>query len=114
MSETSQPVPPARNKQFGGGVRVLLYACLIAAVLYVGNYAFDYYKTTQALQTTFESTVATSGLIAPAPKSLAPKFTDSKGRLLADPPASSDQLADPDTLVVAHINGTDESPGTSW
>jgi phosphonate transport system substrate-binding protein len=50
-----------------------------------------------------------------AAKKLAPEFTDRDGRLLADPPSSPDQLLDPQTLVLAHLDSTDpETPSVNW
>jgi len=116
MPDAPTPTPAPTNPQtrFGLGVRLLLYACLLAAAIYVGNTALQYINTNKSLEETWEKTAASSGLVTPAPKTLLPQFNDAKGRLLADPPTSPDQLLDPDTLVVAHINGTDENPGTSW
>jgi phosphonate transport system substrate-binding protein len=60
------------------------------------------------------SVVHSMGLTDPTPKTLAPGFTDTQGRLLADPPAA-DQLIDPQTLVVAHLpDGDAESPNFPW
>jgi phosphonate transport system substrate-binding protein len=94
--------------------RLLLFLCLLGAIVYAGNAAMRSIEARNAEQVTEEQTVASSGLITPSPKVLASMFTDSQGRLLADPPKSADQLADPDTIVLAHIIGTEESPGTNW
>jgi phosphonate transport system substrate-binding protein len=59
-------------------------------------------------------TVASAGLGAPAHKVLAANFTYRQSRLLADPPESAAQFIDPKTLVVAHIEGADATPGKSW
>jgi phosphonate transport system substrate-binding protein len=68
----------------------------------------EYVRLTQA------RTVSIAGLSSTGHKGLASKFTDQQGRLLADPPASADQYLNPDVIVVAHIDGADETPGASW
>jgi len=63
---------------------------------------------------TEEKTVQSTGLIVPIPKSLARRFSDTQGRLVADSPTSSNQLVDPDPIVVAHIEGTEDNPSIDW
>jgi phosphonate transport system substrate-binding protein len=88
--------------------------CLLCAIVYAGNAAMRTIQARNSEEQTEERTVQSSGLIALTPKVLASMYTDTQGRLLADPPKSADQLVDPDTLVVAHIVGTEENPGTNW
>jgi len=114
MPDAPSPAPRRAGQTFGQYTRILLYLCLLVTLAYVGIYALNMWKTNADLQATLSQTAASSGLVTPAEKHLAPKFTDAKGRLLADPPSDPTQLADPDTLVVAHIDGTEENPGTSW
>jgi phosphonate transport system substrate-binding protein len=115
---TSDADAPARRRLLTGRssviARILLFVSLI---IVLGDAAVALVKTIQernSLQAVQAQAVANSGLSAAAHKMLAAKFTDAQGRLLADPPASPDQLLNPDTIVVAHIDGVDETPGTSW
>ena len=108
------PPPKAKQRSVGPYIRILAYLCLFGVIVYVGHFALDIVQTNASLEQTLAQTAASSGLITPAPKHLASRFTDSKGRMLADPPNNAKDLADPDTLVVAHIEGTEENPGTSW
>ncbi|MGD0770872.1 MAG: PhnD/SsuA/transferrin family substrate-binding protein [Tepidisphaeraceae bacterium] len=119
MSDGSGISQSTNSQPTGGGLSgtwalVILFLCLIAAVLFVGNEAVRTMQARDSEKQTEEKTVQSAGLIAPAAKGLAARFTDSQGRLLADPPAQPDQLLDPDVLVVAHISGDSESPGTNW
>jgi phosphonate transport system substrate-binding protein len=119
MSDGSGISQSTNSQPTGGGLSgtwalVILFLCLIAAVLFVGNEAVRTMQARDSEKQTEEKTVQSAGLIAPAAKGLAARFTDSRGRLLADPPAQPDQLIDPDVLVVAHITGDSESPGTNW
>jgi phosphonate transport system substrate-binding protein len=103
--------PQIRNGLFSGWSKLLLMLCILASVTYVAAEALQTMKQKQASQ---DAVVASMGLVTPAPKGLASKFTDKQGTLLADPPTSPDQLLDPDTLVIAHLGNTDEVPGKSW
>jgi phosphonate transport system substrate-binding protein len=94
--------------------RLLLMLCLLGVIVYAGNAAMQTIEARNAEQVTEERTVASSGLITPTPKVLASMYTDSQSRLLADPPKTVDQLVDPDPIVLAHIVGTEENPGTNW
>ncbi|MGD0390003.1 MAG: PhnD/SsuA/transferrin family substrate-binding protein [Tepidisphaeraceae bacterium] len=119
MSDGSGFSQSTNNAPSGGGLTgtwalVILFLCLIAAILYVGNEAVRTIKARDSEKQTEEKTVLSAGLIAPASKPLASRFTDSRGRMLADPPAQPDQLIDPDVLVLAHITGDSENPGTNW
>jgi phosphonate transport system substrate-binding protein len=99
---------------FGTGLRLILFLCLIGALLYAGNAAMQTLNARNSEKLTEDKTVQGFGLIAPEPKTLAGRFTDSQGRLLADPPAAADQLIEPDTIVVAHIEGTEDNPSIDW
>jgi phosphonate transport system substrate-binding protein len=111
------PVPAAPSASRGGfriwGRLVLLF-CLVVTVGYVGADAvrtISERNTTLALE---QNAVSNCGLIVAPPKTLASRFTDVSGRLLADPPSSPDQLVDPDTLTIVHLDNSDEVPGPSW
>ena len=101
---------PGRNKGMANWSRLLLMLCLIACVTYVAAAALQTMKAKQQGEQSQQAVVASMGLITPTPKSLASKFTDQAGTLLADPPSSADQLIDPDTLVIAHLGNSDEVP----
>lgn len=105
---------PPRKVRKGAWEGIILFICLAAVLIYVGFVALNVVRDRENLNQTEDRTVASAGLTAAGHKGLSDKFTDKQGRLLADPPASADQLIDPDTLVVAHIAGADETPGSSW
>ncbi len=119
MSEFTPPFEPSGShglvapRRRGWG-RVALFLCLIAVMAYVGMAGVNVIRDREILRQSEASAVASAGLIAPGEKVLSAKFSDSNGRLLADPPASPDQWVDPVQIVVAHIPGTDEIPGVSW
>ncbi len=94
--------------------RLLLMVCLLGAIVYAGEAAMRTMEARNDEQVTEERTVASSGLIAPTPKVLASMYTDSQGRLLADAPKSADKVVDPDVIVLAHIVGSEDNPGTNW
>jgi phosphonate transport system substrate-binding protein len=110
----SNPAESGNSQSGGMWFRLLLLVCLLVAIVYAGNAALQTMHARDAEQETEAKTVQSSGLIAPTPKVLASMFTDSQGRLLADPPSSASQLVNPDSLVVSHITGTEENPGTNW
>jgi phosphonate transport system substrate-binding protein len=119
MSQQAENLPSSGRATGGDGnlgvwARFILFVCLIGALLYAGNAAMKTLDARNSEKLTEDKTVQSFGLIAPTPKSLASRFTDSQGRLLADPPTSSDQLVDPDTIVVAHIEGTEDNPSIDW
>jgi phosphonate transport system substrate-binding protein len=95
-------------------VRILAFLILIAVVVYVGVAAQSTMKEKEYVRLTEARAVSISGLTSTGHKGLASRFSDQQGRLLADPPTSADQYLNPDTIVVAHIDGVDETPGTSW
>lgn len=101
--------------RFGLWARVISILCLALVLVYVGIAALSTIHETQVvLLQTQDRTLASSGLKALSHKVLAEKFTDKQGRMLADPPANPEQWINPDTLIVAHIQGADETPGNSW
>ena len=56
-----------------------------------------------------------SGVIDQPAKHLAAEFTDTQGRLLADPPSSPDQQIDPATIVLGRWeNSSDDTPDVAW
>jgi phosphonate transport system substrate-binding protein len=117
MSDGGVPSQRANGSSSGFGtiLRVVLFVCLLGVLLYAGTVALHTMQARENQRQTEDSTVQSTGLITPAPKMLASKFTDKQGRLLADPPDSPDQLADPNPIVLAHIGGSDaENPGTDW
>jgi len=101
--------------RFGLLARIISILCLVAVLIYVGIAAFNTIHATQVvLQQTQDRILVSSGLKPPVHKVLAAKFTDKQDRLIADPPANAEQWLNPDTLIVAHIEGADETPGDSW
>jgi phosphonate transport system substrate-binding protein len=110
--DASAPIKPQiKTSTISGWSKLVLTVCILASVTYVAAEALQTMKQAQASR---EAVVASMGLITPTPKSLASKFTDKQGTLLADSPSSPDQLVDPDTLVIAHLGNSDEVPGKSW
>jgi len=119
MSEATPPVPSSMNRRLLHGrhslfVRIVAFLILTGCVGYAVIAAQRTMLENQRVRNSQASIVAASGLTSAGHKGLASKFTDAKGRLLADPPASSDQYLNPDVIVVAHIDGPGETPGTSW
>jgi phosphonate transport system substrate-binding protein len=119
MSQHAENLPSSGRPTGGGGnigvwARLILFICLIGALLYAGNAAMKTLDARNSEKLTEDKTVQSFGLIAPTPKSLASRFSDSQGRLLADPPTSVDQMINPDTIVVAHIEGTEDNPSIDW
>jgi phosphonate transport system substrate-binding protein len=112
QQDPSAPIKPqiTTNTNSGWG-KLVLIVCILASVAYVAAEALQTMKQKQASQ---QAVVASMGLVTPNPKGLASKFTDKQGTLLADPPTSSDQLVDPDTILIARLPNTDEIPGKSW
>jgi len=101
--------------RYGLWARIVCILCVAAVLVYVGMAALKTIHETQVvLSQTRDRTLASSGLKAMTHKALDAKFTDKQGRLLADPPVDPAQWGNPDTLIVAHIPGTDETPGNSW
>jgi phosphonate transport system substrate-binding protein len=93
---------------------VILVLCVLGTIAYVANFARWTLEARELALKTQERAVEEYGLVEPTHKTLAAKFTDSQGRMLADPPSSPDQLIDPAVLVVAHIGDASDDPQTSW
>ena len=94
--------------------RILLFLCLAGALVYSGFMLAETSRDKESLRQAETQTVARFGLGGTGIKKLSDKFTDKQGRLLADPPASADQIINPETIVVAHITGVDEPSATAW
>lgn len=119
MSDVTPSAGPRANRrptQDRGLVwpRLILILCLAVAVTYVGIAAKQLMREKESVRISQEQAVASAGLMAPGHKGLAASFSDKQGRLLADPPVSSDHWLNPDVLVVAHLDGADATPGSSW
>jgi phosphonate transport system substrate-binding protein len=119
MSDATPPAPSSLNRRLVHGrhstlVRIVAFLILAAVIVYVGLAAQSTIHEKEHVRLTEARTVASAGLSSLGHKGLASKFTDSQGRLLADPPASADQYLNPDTIIVAHIDGVGETPGNSW
>ncbi len=95
--------------------RIFLLLCILVAVAYVGN-SWLSWRQAGADQASNEQTVIRSlGIIEPSAKHLSSQFTDTQGTLLADAPKDPSQLINPDTLVVGHLEDSDnDSPEISW
>lgn len=91
-----------------------MFSSLAVVLIYVGIAAQQVMRGRDAVRQSEAQMVASAGLTDAGDKGLAANFTDKQGRLLADPPTSPEQLLDPQTLVVAHIDGADATPGSSW
>jgi phosphonate transport system substrate-binding protein len=88
---------------------------VLIALGFAANAARQMLAANQGKAITEAGVVHGMGLTEPVEKKLSPQFTDSQGRLLADPPASPDQLLDPRTIVMAHLDSSDpETPGVDW
>jgi phosphonate transport system substrate-binding protein len=93
----------AKSNNVGANLaRAGLYLALIAAIAVVSYAGYRASQEKSALRDRQDELVSTHGLAARTAKHLAPEYTDSTGRLLADPPKDADKLLDPDALVVAH------------
>lgn len=115
----SHPDPPPRRASIrnrrSAATKIVLLACLVVALAYVGITARQVMQGKEAVRQSEEQTVASAGLVSGVVhKGLAATFTDKRDRLLADPPASAAQWVNPSTLVVAHIEGEGTTPGSSW
>jgi ABC-type phosphate/phosphonate transport system substrate-binding protein len=92
---------------------------LLGALAVAAGYTFDEYlherSAINGQQVNEAAVVKAAGLVEPIEKHLIPTFTDTQGRLLADPPASPDQFVDPKVIVVAHLESSDaESAEVPW
>jgi len=119
MSDVTPPAGPSGDPRLIKGrsrvwARVILFLCLASVMVYVGVAAQQTMQSKEIVRRSQNHAMASAGLSIRGPKTLASKFTDKQGRLLADAPESADQWINPDILVVAHIAGADETPGNSW
>lgn len=103
-----------KRGRFGIWARLILFSCLAVVLVYVGIAAQQVMREKDAVRLSQEREVASAGLTGVGHKVLAATFSDTQGRLLADPPASPQQWVNPQVLVVAHIDGADATPGRSW
>jgi phosphonate transport system substrate-binding protein len=102
------------NRHDGSAIRMLLWLCVFAAIGFTVYSAVGLRGAKENKEASDAATVHAMGLIDPSPRHLAGTFSDSQGRLLADPPASG-QFSDPQTLVVAHLAASDaDDPVISW
>jgi phosphonate transport system substrate-binding protein len=106
-----------RKSLFGSFGNIVRWALLLALAVVIA-FSIDAIHATITANSSKgameESTVRSSGLITPIPRGLASKFTDLQGRLLADPPSDPAQLLNPPTIVVAHLDSSDDSEAISW
>jgi phosphonate transport system substrate-binding protein len=110
----NSPAQPPHKSVFGSVMRVVLFLCVLGAILYAADAARRTMQARDSAKLTEDSTVQSTGLISPAPKVLTARFTDHQGRLLADPPDAG-QVRNPDTIVIAHIVDSDpENPTVNW
>jgi phosphonate transport system substrate-binding protein len=87
--------------------RAVLYLGLAAAV---GAVAYAYYQTIEAKslsRKSQDSLVHQYGVTEPVRRQLAAGYTDTKGRLLADPPSDPARLLNPETILVAYDEDSD-------
>jgi phosphonate transport system substrate-binding protein len=109
---SSQQVQPNRS---ASGLRILFWGCVLVVVGVVIKSYLEYRSASADVQVVQASTVRSTGLVQVADRHLAPQFTDAQNRLLADPPASPDQLQDPQTIVLGRWESTDaETPSIPW
>ncbi len=96
--------------------RTGMLICLILAICYTGHAFWQTREADDSQRLADEASVRATGLIVQAaPKHLASSFTDTQGRLLADPPTDPSKFADPATFVVGHLPESDpDSPVISW
>jgi phosphonate transport system substrate-binding protein len=118
MDEPNQPsqpsVPPSPlNKRSASPVRWIVWLCLLAAIVYSADAVRRTLQASEQTKQTDADVVQSAGLVTPVTKGLAPGFTDSQGRLLADPPSDASQLSDPQTIVFAHLPPSDKDSETA-
>src|ERR1019366_4197935 len=117
MSQSTEPQQkPERHvtASNGGAIRMLLWLGLFTAIGFTISSALGLRGAKENSEESEKATVQAMGLIEPTERHLASGFTDTQGRLLADPPAAG-QMIDPQTLVVAHLPESDaDDPAISW
>jgi phosphonate transport system substrate-binding protein len=118
MREESNPVEnagPGESKQLGPWGIWLALGCLVVAIALSIDAGVRVHWATANKNIAEAATVQAMGLVEPAEKTLAANFSDSQARLLADAPASPNQIADPPVLVLAHLESSDaENPSIPW
>jgi phosphonate transport system substrate-binding protein len=116
MGEASRPTPESSSSgALNSGssspihliLRTLLYVSFAGALAIMGYAAFRATQDRTALKASADRLMAQRGLIQSIRKHLAPEYSDTKGRLFADPPSDPQQLLDPDVLVLAHYTDAD-------
>ena len=120
MGDVSESTPGASPQQVrpnrpASGLRLFFWGCAFVVVGFVIKSYLEYRSASADVQVVQASTVRSTGLVQVADRHLAPEFTDAQNRLLADPPASPDQLQDPQTIVLGRWESTDaETPSIPW
>jgi phosphonate transport system substrate-binding protein len=87
--------------------RTVLVLSAAGALAFSSYYSFNRSRDQAALKATEDRLVAWHGLTKATHKQLSPDYSDTRGRLLADPPSDPAKLVDPQTLVVAHYEDAD-------
>src|SRR5882757_5501734 len=96
-------------------VRVLMWMAVVVTIGFLINAYHHAYLEASAKSAGDEKIVRIMGLVAQPAKHLASQFADSKGRLLADPPASPGDFRDPKIIVLAHLTDADpDNPSVPW
>ena len=90
-------------------LRGLLCSALVAAIAVVAVFGFKALQDKSEMRKSQDEIVSWHGLVPRTEKHSAAEYTDKDGRLVADPPADSQKLIDPDTIVVAHYQDADKS-----
>jgi phosphonate transport system substrate-binding protein len=103
------------SKPLGAWSTWLLLLCLAAALIFAADAGHQAMNANASNAQAQAQLVHAMGLIEPASKGLSSQFTDSAGRMLADPPSDASQLIDPAVIVVAHLDSTDaDAPNIDW
>ncbi|MBV8781368.1 MAG: PhnD/SsuA/transferrin family substrate-binding protein [Phycisphaerae bacterium] len=96
-------------------IRWCMWGCVLISLAVVGWGYAQYWPAIEGEEIANKVAIRSSGVIDQPAKHLAPGFTDSQGRLLADPPTSPDQFADPATIVLGRWEPTsDTRPDIAW
>ncbi len=96
-------------------LRPVLYTCLALAVVLIAVPAVRLSQEKARVADAEGRLVASRGFGTPVHKRLSSEYTDSRNRLLADPPSDPSKLLDPDTLVVAHdVDTESEVSPVDW
>jgi phosphonate transport system substrate-binding protein len=96
-------------------IRIAIWLCLFAAIGLAANSLLQVHSEKASNEQNARDTVASTGWIPPTAKHLAAQFADAQGKLLADPPSDPKQIADPETICVAHVQSSDaDNPNIDW